>query len=57
MSISRAVATRRAAARRRHLANQSERALNRAISNAATPGMRDELLMVAQRTGYFGFRL
>lgn len=56
MSISRAVATRRAAARRRHIANQSERALNRAIADAATPGMRDELLMVAQRTGYFGFR-
>lgn len=28
--------------------------INRAISNAATPAMRDELVMVAQRHNTFG---
>jgi hypothetical protein len=31
--------------------NRTRRELNRAISNATTPAMRDELIMVAQRTG------
>lgn len=30
---------------------RTRRELNRAISNAATPSMRDELIMVAQRAG------
>jgi hypothetical protein len=31
--------------------NRTRRELNRAISNAATPAMRDELILVAQRAG------
>jgi hypothetical protein len=31
--------------------NRTRRELNRAISNAATPSMRDELILVAQRAG------
>ena len=30
---------------------RTRRELNRAISNAATPSLRDELIMVAQRAG------
>ena len=33
--------------------NRTRRELARAISNAATPAMRDELIIVAQRTGAF----
>ena len=32
-------------------ASRTRRQLNRAISNATTPAMRDELIMVAQRNG------
>jgi uncharacterized protein YjiS (DUF1127 family) len=31
--------------------SRTRRELNRAISNATTPAMRDELIMVAQRDG------
>ena len=31
--------------------SRTRRELNRAISNAATPAMRDELILVAQRGG------
>jgi hypothetical protein len=31
--------------------SRTRRELNRAISNATTPAMRDELIMVAQRAG------
>ncbi len=31
--------------------NRTRRELNRAIANAATPAMRDELILVAQRGG------
>jgi len=31
--------------------SRTRRELNRAISNSATPSMRDELILVAQRTG------
>jgi hypothetical protein len=31
--------------------SRTRRELNRAISNAATPAMRDELILVAQRAG------
>jgi len=31
--------------------NRTRQELNRAISNAATPAMRDELIMFAQRSG------
>jgi hypothetical protein len=31
--------------------SRTRRELDRAISNAATPAMRDELLLVAQRSG------
>ena len=31
--------------------NQTRRELNRAIANATTPAMRDELILVAQRGG------
>jgi uncharacterized protein YjiS (DUF1127 family) len=31
--------------------SRTRRELNRAISNAATPSLRDELIMVAQRAG------
>jgi uncharacterized protein YjiS (DUF1127 family) len=31
--------------------SRTRRELNRAISNATTPAMRDELIMVAQRSG------
>jgi hypothetical protein len=37
------------AIRSRHEINRSRRELNRAIANAATPAMRDELILVAQR--------
>ncbi len=30
--------------------NRTRRALDRAIGNAATPAMRDELILTAQRT-------
>lgn len=49
MSFSRVIADRRAAARRRIGEARTNRALNKAISSAATPGMRDELIMVGQR--------
>jgi hypothetical protein len=39
------------AIRSRHDANRTRRELNRAIANATTPAMRDELIMVAQRGG------
>ncbi len=31
--------------------SRTRRELNRAISNSATPSMRDELILVAQRAG------
>jgi hypothetical protein len=34
---------------------RTRRELDRAISNAATPAMRDELIMVAQRNGGLGY--
>lgn len=33
---------------------RTRRELNRAIANASTPAMRDELIMVAQRAGNVG---
>jgi hypothetical protein len=36
--------------------HRTRRELARAISNAATPAMRDELILVAQRNGGFGPR-
>ena len=35
---------------------RTRREIARAISNATTPAMRDELIMVAQRNGGFGPR-
>lgn len=32
---------------------RTRREINRAITNAATPAMRDELILVAQRNGVF----
>lgn len=32
---------------------RTRRAVNQAISQAATPGMRDELILIAQRQGGF----
>ena len=37
--------------------NRTRRELARAIRNAATPAMRDELIMVAQRNNGFGPRV
>jgi hypothetical protein len=37
--------------RSHHEINRTRRELNRAIANATTPAMRDELIMVAQRGG------
>jgi hypothetical protein len=37
--------------RSHHEISRTRRELNRAISNAATPSLRDELILVAQRTG------
>jgi len=37
--------------RSHHEINRTRRELNRAIANAATPAMRDELILVAQRDG------
>ncbi len=34
--------------------SRTRRAVNRAISQASTPGMRDELILIAQRQGRFG---
>lgn len=42
MSLASTYRTRRNAAR-------TQRAINKAINNAATPALRDELLLVAQR--------
>jgi len=39
------------AIRSRHDINRTRRELNRAIANATTPAMRDELILVAQRGG------
>jgi hypothetical protein len=39
------------AIRSRREMSRTRRELNRAISNAATPSMRDELILVAQRAG------
>jgi hypothetical protein len=41
------------ALRSRREINRTRREINRAISTAATPAMRDELIMVAQRNGVF----
>jgi hypothetical protein len=37
--------------RSRHENARTRRELNRAIANASTPAMRDELILVAQRSG------
>jgi hypothetical protein len=37
--------------RSHHEINRTRRELNRAIANAPTPAMRDELILVAQRDG------
>jgi hypothetical protein len=37
--------------RSRHENARARRELNRAIANASTPAMRDELILVAQRSG------
>jgi hypothetical protein len=39
------------AIRSRREIGRTRRELNRAIANASTPAMRDELIMVAQRSG------
>ncbi len=39
------------AIRSRREISRTRRELNRAIRNAATPSMRDELILVAQRAG------
>lgn len=39
------------AIRSRHEVNHTRGELNRAIANATTPAMRDELILVAQRGG------
>jgi hypothetical protein len=39
------------AIRSRREINRTRRELNRAIANATTPAMRDELILVAQRGG------
>jgi hypothetical protein len=39
------------AVRSRREINRTRRELNRAIANATTPAMRDELILVAQRGG------
>jgi hypothetical protein len=39
------------AIRSRHDINRTRRELNRAIANATTPAMHDELILVAQRDG------
>lgn len=36
--------------RQRRSANRTQRAVQRAINSAATPAMRDELILVAQRS-------
>jgi hypothetical protein len=52
-SIERMVAMSRLtkAIRSRHEILRTRRELNRAIANASTPAMRDELILVAQRGG------
>jgi len=44
------------AIRTRRQSVRTRRQLDRAISNAATPALRDELILVAQRQGGFGRR-
>jgi hypothetical protein len=39
------------ATRSRHEINRTRGELNRAMANATTPAMRDELILVAQRGG------
>jgi HAMP domain-containing protein len=48
--IERMVAMLRLIRRHREI-NRARRELNRAIANASTPAMRDELILVAQRGG------
>ena len=48
--IERMVAMLRRIRRHREI-NRTRRELNRAIANASTPAMRDELILVAQRSG------
>jgi HAMP domain-containing protein len=48
--IERMVAMLRLVRRHREI-NRTRRELNRAIANASTPAMRDELILVAQRGG------
>jgi HAMP domain-containing protein len=48
--VERMVAMLRLVRRRREI-NRTRRELNRAIANASTPAMRDELILVAQRGG------
>jgi len=43
-----------AALRRRREQTRSRRELNRAISNPASPAMRDELIIAAQMTNRYG---
>lgn len=52
MSFKSVVANRRA----RHIAARNERAINRAIAEAASPAMRDELIIAAQRAGHLTYR-
>jgi HAMP domain-containing protein len=49
--IERMVAMLRLIRRHREI-NRTRRELSRAIANASTPAMRDELIMVAQREGF-----
>lgn len=43
------------AVRRRREINRSRRQVEGAISNAASPAMRDELIVMAQRSGGLGY--
>lgn len=43
------------AIRSRREINRTRRAVDRAITDAATPALRDELIIVAQRNGGLGY--
>lgn len=56
MSLAKAVASRRENARSRREAARNARLINRAISEAASPALRNELILAAQRQTPFGYR-
>ncbi|WP_197429764.1 hypothetical protein [Auraticoccus cholistanensis] len=56
MSLAKAARSRRENARARRAAARHARLINQAIDSAASPAMRNDLIMAAQRQYPFGLR-